>query len=133
MSCNFTPVHSSTHFQSPRQNHTPPPPTSNHLVVWKLLVSCMIPSCTPITPPPFVPRAFAVVETIESVYAIEQNQTLTFTLSSQQLISCDSSPGLAGCKGGVLKAAFDSLENASQGALLRKMYLGKLIGIFRLL
>lgn len=58
-------------------------------------------------------RAFAVVETVESAYAIEQNQTLHFILSAQQLISCEKTPalGLDGCKGGVLANAFGVLRS----------------------
>ena len=61
-------------------------------------------------------RAFAVVETIESAYAINKKQKLQFTLSSQQLISCDQSAVLEldGCKGGVLKTAFESLKNVAK-------------------
>ena len=55
------------------------------------------------------------METIESAYAIERKQKLGFTLSSQQLISCDNIPskGLDGCKGGVLENAFKILKEGN--------------------
>ena len=53
-------------------------------------------------------RAFAVVETITSRYAIQTGQLVE--LSPQQLISCDTWPGLQGCDGGVLEVAFASIK-----------------------
>lgn len=56
-------------------------------------------------------RALAVVETIESSWAI-QSQTLV-PLSSQQVISCDYNPSqsLDGCAGGSLPSAFVTLQS----------------------
>lgn len=58
-------------------------------------------------------RAFAIVETIASAYAIEQGQKIQFILSAQQLISCDYNPrlNLDGCKGGALMPAFATLRD----------------------
>lgn len=52
-------------------------------------------------------RAFAVVETVTSRYAIQSSQLVE--LSPQQLISCDQLPELQGCDGGVLEVAFASI------------------------
>ena len=50
-------------------------------------------------------RAFAIVETIASRYAIQYNHL--YELSPQQLISCDFDPavGLEGCNGGDINVA----------------------------
>ena len=58
-------------------------------------------------------RAFAVVETIASAYAIETGHL--YQLSPQQLISCDYYPTLSldGCRGGSLKEAFQTTRDVS--------------------
>ena len=84
-------------------------------VVWKLLVSerhlgvdvshnSSTYSCH---------RAFAVVETIASAYAIKSHRL--YQLSPQQLISCDYNPAksLDGCRGGSLKEAFETIREVS--------------------
>jgi hypothetical protein len=65
---------------------------------------CLIPGCC---------RAFAVVETIASAYAIETGHL--YQLSPQQLISCDYHPSLSldGCRGGSLKEAFQTTRDVS--------------------
>ena len=62
-------------------------------------------------------RAFAVVETIASAYAIETGHL--YQLSPQQLISCDYNPALSldGCRGGSLKAAFQTTRDVSSGII----------------
>ena len=64
--------------------------------------------------PPSLCRAFAVVETIASAYAIENDGHL-YQLSPQQLISCDYHPSLAldGCRGGSLREAFNTTATVS--------------------
>ena len=55
-------------------------------------------------------RAFAIVETIESKYAIDHlPHHELYELSPQQLISCEVVTYLDGCDGGVLVIAFDTL------------------------
>ena len=58
-------------------------------------------------------RAFAVVETVASAYAIKSHHL--YQLSPQQLISCDYKPGLSldGCRGGSLKEAFQTIKDVS--------------------
>ena len=62
---------------------------------------------------PLYCRAFAVVETIASAYAIENGHL--YQLSPQQLISCDYHPNMSldGCKGGSLKEAFQTTRDVS--------------------
>ena len=62
-------------------------------------------------------RAFAVVETIASAYAIQSNHL--YQLSPQQLISCDYYPTLSldGCQGGSLKEAFQTTEDVSPASV----------------
>ena len=58
-------------------------------------------------------RAFAVVETIASRYAIQSKHL--YELSPQQLISCDYDPsvGLEGCSGGEICSALSTLVDVS--------------------
>ena len=57
-------------------------------------------------------RAFAIVETIASKYAIQYNHL--YELSPQQLISCDyDPPGLDGCNGGDIYLALSKLVKVS--------------------
>ena len=56
----------------------------------------------------FLSRAFSVVETIESHYAIQSNVT-PVPLSPQQFISCDSTSD--GCKGGDIEKAMEWAES----------------------
>lgn len=62
-------------------------------------------------------RAFAVVETIASAYAIVTGHL--YQLSPQQLISCDYYPTLSldGCHGGSLKEAFQTTKDVSSTLL----------------
>ena len=58
-------------------------------------------------------RAFAIVETIASRYAIQYKHL--YELSPQQLISCDYDPamGLDGCNGGDIYVALSTLVEVS--------------------
>ncbi len=95
-----------------------------------MVVSSMLQQKAPhVTPTLSLGHKFAVVETIESAYASEQQQRPNFTLSSQQLISCDTSDdlGLYGCREGVLESAFNSLKYLGQFIL--EMYIVMVNGL----
>ena len=61
-------------------------------------------------------RAFAIVETIASRYAIQYKHL--YELSPQQLISCDYDPavGLEGCNGGDIYVALLALAEVRASA-----------------
>ena len=59
----------------------------------------------------FPDRAFSVVETLESAWAIITNHTSPAALSTQQLISClYGRTNVNGCKGAVLDDAFAAVQ-----------------------
>lgn len=63
-------------------------------------------------------RAFAIVETMASRYAITKHRL--YELSAQQLISCEYDPAdeLDGCQGGALETAFQVLAQVYIGSCL---------------
>ena len=78
--------------------------------MWKLLVSVIL-FAVSLVYFPFSGRAFSVVETLESAWAIITNLTSPESLSTQQLISCLYGYfNVNGCQGAVLESAFAALQ-----------------------
>ena len=53
--------------------------------------------------------AFSAVEAVESLYAI--NTSKLVNMSVQQIVSCDTKDGNAGCKGGIMDPVFSFIKN----------------------